>query len=83
MTPRAPGRAQDDLQDVSRDPKMPQDGSHDPPRGPKTAPRRLQVAKELPHWRPPKSFQNLRENTVVGFSPVRYRWPSQASRWLQ
>ena len=38
-----------------------------PPRGPKTAPRRLQVAKE-----PPKKA-----------SRGRFRWASEASRWFQ
>eukprot|EP00959_Pyramimonas_sp_CCMP1952_P432454 9055905-Pyramimonas_sp.AAC.1 len=63
MTPRAPGGAQDDLQDSSRYPKMPQDGPHDAPRGLETAPRRLQAAKELPQEAPKrsKSFQNLRK----------------------
>eukprot|EP00959_Pyramimonas_sp_CCMP1952_P177944 3719358-Pyramimonas_sp.AAC.1 len=45
MTPKTPGRTQDDLQDGSRYPKMPQYGSHDAPTGPKTATRRLQVAR--------------------------------------
>ena len=55
---RAPQRAQDELQDGSRWAKMPQDGSVDVPIGPKTAPRRLQEAKELSKEasKMPKSF---------------------------
>eukprot|EP00959_Pyramimonas_sp_CCMP1952_P344435 7214041-Pyramimonas_sp.AAC.1 len=66
---------------------MPQDGSHDAPRGPKTAPRRLQMAKELPQEAPkrPKSFQNLRTITALGvlaFShPMAIRGLRMAPRW--
>ena len=39
-----------------------------PPRGPKTAPRRLQEAKEPPKEAPerPKSFKNLKKINVFG-----------------
>eukprot|EP00959_Pyramimonas_sp_CCMP1952_P274813 5744960-Pyramimonas_sp.AAC.1 len=61
MTPRAPGGAQDDLQDGSRYPKMSHNGSHDAPICPKTAPRRLPVDKELPQEAPkrPTPWENL------------------------
>ena len=67
--PRAPRRAQDDLQDASRWTKMAQDGSEDAPRDPKTAPRRLQETSELPQEaaKRPTSFKHSREINDVCF----------------
>eukprot|EP00959_Pyramimonas_sp_CCMP1952_P136469 2856078-Pyramimonas_sp.AAC.1 len=83
-----PGRAKDDLQDGSRYPKMPHDGAHDAPRGPKNAPRRLQMAKEFPQevLKRPKSFQNLWKINVFWLSrrglKIAPRWPKRAPRAL-
>ena len=56
-----------------------------PPRGSKTASRRLQVVKEPPKETPerPNSFKNLRKSFFLASSLFRFRWASEASRWLQ
>ena len=55
------------------------------PRGSNTAPRRLQVAKKLPKEAPerPTSFKHLGKPMLFAFSPFRFRWALEASRWLQ
>ena len=84
--PRALRRAQDELQDGSRQPTMRQDGSEDAPRGPKTVPRRLQEAKEPPKEasKKPKSFKNLKKSydlCLLAFSlPMAIRGLKMAPR---
>ena len=56
-----------------------------PPRGPKTAPRRIQVPFE-PSTAPskmPKPFKSLGKIMCFAFSPFRFRWALEASRWPQ
>ena len=67
MAPREPPIAQDYFQNCSRWPNMHQDCSQDAPRGPKTSPRRLQVATEPPTEAPQeaKVFQNLKKNNEL------------------
>ena len=64
---------------------MAQDGFQHTPKSPKTAPRRAQVATGPPKdaSEKPKSSQNLKNFRYVAFSPFRFRWPSETSRWLQ
>ena len=54
-------------------PRPPQDASKKPNSSPRAPPRNK------------KSFKNLRETNdmMFAFSPIRFRWPSEASRWLQ
>eukprot|EP00959_Pyramimonas_sp_CCMP1952_P104482 2184021-Pyramimonas_sp.AAC.1 len=62
---------------------MLRDGSHDAPRGPKTAAGRLKVAKELPQERPrrgPNPPKPSGKSICWAVSPFRFRWPSEASR---
>ena len=56
-----------------------------PPRGSKTASRRLQVVKEPPKETPerPNSFKNLRKSFFLASSLFRFRWASEASTWLK
>ena len=83
------------LQEGLREPKMASKTAQDsptwlniannmPPRGSKTAPKRLQVAKEPSKAAPekPKPFRYQRKLNVLVFSPFRFRWAYEASRWL-
>ena len=50
------------------------------------APRWVQVATETPNDVPknPKSFQKQKGGQlIIAFSPFRFRWAPEASRWLQ
>ena len=69
-------------QDTSRWVKI---ASDIPPKGPKAAPRRIQVPFE-PSTAPSKrhtSIKHLGKPMYFAFSPFRFRWASEASRWLQ
>eukprot|EP00959_Pyramimonas_sp_CCMP1952_P126616 2648083-Pyramimonas_sp.AAC.1 len=58
------------------------DGSEDAPRRSKTAPR----GQLSPRGGPPRSqnpSKTAGKQIIVGFSPFRFRWPSEASTRLQ
>ena len=80
------------LQEGLREPKMASKMAQDTPRSLKMAPNMLQEvsrslqdgskwARSLPN-RPPRR-PNPSKTMVLAFSPVRFRWLSEASRWLQ
>eukprot|EP00959_Pyramimonas_sp_CCMP1952_P014392 304771-Pyramimonas_sp.AAC.1 len=73
MVPRGPQRAQGDLQDGSREPKMPPNGSEDVPRSPDHAPRRLRDASET------SKEASKKAKSVRTPKANRFRLPSEAS----